>query len=252
MAGDIRMKDTPSYDKCNINKMLDCKKALSNTSAAPLGTALDSKDDDPAWSRRYTEAAGRYEGLDLGSRDAVKAVIEGLSEWVRLVPQRSIAADGTPESANKWGLGAERCVLRAINSQLVAVGQTSVATRIRSEMADLLETAESLDECCMQTLPNPHAEKRLVATAHIQTKAMITLLSNLAADGARSSARTVGRRRGAPCRRNPAQDRRLMEEWAQVRGKAGMTRKEFCTAKGIPLRSFIQAQDRFRKQTAQA
>ena len=42
-----------------------------------------------------------------------------------------------------------------------------------------------------------------------------------------------------------------MAEWAQVRGKAGMTRKEFCAMKRISLRSFIRAQDRFRKQSAE-
>ncbi len=42
-----------------------------------------------------------------------------------------------------------------------------------------------------------------------------------------------------------------MEDWTHVRGKAGMTRKEFCASKGIAFQAFIQAQDRFRKQTAQ-
>lgn len=56
------------------------------------------------------------------------------------------------------------------------------------------------------------------------------------------------RKRGHPPCHDPNKDRQLMEEWAAVRGKAGMTRKEFCASKSIPLKAFIQAQDRFRKQ----
>ena len=54
-------------------------------------------------------------------------------------------------------------------------------------------------------------------------------------------------KRGAPKRRDPAKDEALLHEWANVRGTAGMTRKEFCVMKGITVQAFVQAQDRFRK-----
>jgi len=191
--------------------------------------------------------------MDLCSQETVAAVIEGLQEWLRLVPQRSTDCRGVPEPANKWGLGAERCVLRALHSHLVAVGQPLIAARIRSEMADLLQTAESLDECHLEGDPDPHAVRRLVASARIQTKALIKLLSAIrtAPVYAAPGDGVPRRRRGHPRRQDPAQDRRLVEEWHQVRGRAGMTRKEFCAAKGITLQAFIRVQDRVRKQTAQ-
>ncbi len=226
----------------------------------PTGTPSASPDppieaeSEAAWSLRYTEAAKRYEGLDLCSQEAIDAIVGGLQAWVSITPQRSFAADGTPEPANKWGLGAERCVLRALQSHLVAVGHSLLAARINSEMADLIQTAESLDECCMQALPDPHAEKRLVATARIQTKALVKLLAAVQLECSRyvTNDTPSGRKRGHPPSQAPGRDHRLMEEWAQVRGKAGTTRKEFCAAKGISLQAFIQAQDRFRKQTAQS
>ena len=213
----------------------------------------DTEEHESPWSRRYRDAAKGYAGLDLCSQEAVTAVIEGLQEWGRLVPQRSVSSGGLPEPANKWGLGAERCVLRAIHSHLVAVDEPLLAARIRSEMADLLQTAESLDECCLRMPPDRHAERRLVATARIQTKALVKLLSAIRVDTRRPAkgAPAPRRRRGAPRRQDPVQDQRLMAEWAQVRGKAGMTRKEFCAMKRISLRSFIRAQDRFRKQSAE-
>jgi hypothetical protein len=134
----------------------------------------------------------------------------------------------------------------------VAVGEPLIAARIRSEMADLLQTAESLDECHLDGDPDQHAVRRLVASARIQTKALVKLLSAIriapvhaAVDG------LPRRRRGHPRRQDPAQDRRLMEEWHQVRGRAGMTRKEFCRLKAISFKDFVQAQDRFRKRVAQ-
>jgi len=222
---------------------------LTETPAVPG----DTEENESQWPRRYTDAVQRYDGLDLCSQEAVAAVIEGLQEWGRLVPQRSVGSGALPEPANKWGLGAERCVLRAFHSHLVAVGQPLLAARIRSEMADLLQTAESLDECYLRLPPDRHAEKRLVVTARIQTKALVKLLSAIRLDFSRPAegASTPRRKRGAPRRQDPVQDRRLMAEWAQVRGKAGMTRKEFCAMKKISLRSFIRAQDRFRKQSAE-
>lgn len=212
---------------------------------AECGAAPES-----AWSKRYKKAMRRYEGLDLGSPEIVAAAIEGLAEWARLVPQRAVAANGTPQPVNKWGLGAERCILRSVHSHLVAAGRPLLAARIHSETADLLQTAESLDECCMVLPPDPHAEERLAATARIQTKALIKLLATVQLEFGRVVERgpVPVRRRGAPRRRNPDEDRRLTEEWARVRGKAGMTRKEFCDMKGISLQALVQAQDRVRKQ----
>ena len=60
------------------------------------------------------------------------------------------------------------------------------------------------------------------------------------------------RPRGTPRQYSAAKDRRLMKDWAEVGGKAGLTRKEFCEKKGIPLKMFVQAQDRCRKQMAAA
>jgi hypothetical protein len=180
--------------------------------------------------------------------------MDGLQAWARLLPQRSVTAGGTPEPVNKWGLGPERCVLRALNSHLVAIGQPLLAARINSEMADLLETTESLEACCQQLPPNPHGEQRLVATARIQTKALAKLLAAIQfeCDRTPDADITPRRKRGHPRCQDPARDRRLMEEWAQVRGRAGTTRKEFCATKDISFLEFIQAQDRFRKQTAQS
>jgi len=205
------------------------------------------------WSRRYTNAVKRYERLDLCSEEAVDAVIEGLRGWTRLLPQCAIGASGTPEPANKWGLGAERCVLRALHSHLVALGQPLLAARIRSEMADLLQTAEALDECYLQHPPDPHSKKRLVATARVQAKALVKLLSAIQVECSQRAdgEPTLRRKRGAPRRHDPVKDRRLMEEWAQVRGKAGMTRKEFCALKRISLQKFVQAQDRLRKRSTE-
>lgn len=219
----------------------------------PAGAGGCPAQGESAWSRRYTNAAKRYAGLDLCSKAAAGAVIEGLREWAGLVPQRSVGADGKPEPANTWGLGAERSVLRAIHSHLVAVGQPLLAARIRSEMADLLQTAEALDECYVRQPPDPHSEARLVATARIQTKALVKLLSaiRLECSHAAEGDRAPPRKRGAPCRHDPAKDRRLMEQWAQVRGRAGMTRKEFCALKRISLslQELVQAQDRLRKRS---
>jgi hypothetical protein len=137
---------------------------------------------------------------------------------------------------------------------LVAIGQPLLAARISSEVADLLQTTESLDECCMQSLPDLHAEERLVATVRIQTEALVKLLAviQLECDRSTDVGATSRRRRGHPRCQDPAHDRKLMEEWARVRGKAGVTRKEFCASKGISFQAFIQTQDRFRKQTAQS
>ena len=209
---------------------------------------------ESAWSCRYTEAAKRCVGLDLYSQDAVNVAIEGLQEWARLVPQRSTGADGVPEPANEWGIGIERCVLRSLHSHLVAIGQPLLAARVRSEMADILQTAEAMDKCVFQDTPDSHALKRLVVTARIQAKAMIKLLSAVDMGCARhpDGEHAPRRKRGAPHRHDPVTDRKLMDEWGRVRGKAGMTRKEFCAMKGIAIRSFVQSQDRSRKHAAQA
>jgi len=61
-----------------------------------------------------------------------------------------------------------------------------------------------------------------------------------------------GRPRGAVRRYDPAKDRKLMKAWAIARGKAGLSRKEFCKKKGIALRAFVRAQDRHRKQMVAA
>jgi len=61
-----------------------------------------------------------------------------------------------------------------------------------------------------------------------------------------------GRPRGAPRRHDPAKDRKLIEAWVLARGKAGLSRKEFCAEKGITLSQFVQAQDRHRKQMVAA
>ena len=225
------------------------RRRLTDTPMAPE----DGQEVESPWSRRYRDAARRYQGFDICSLEASAAVIDGLQEWARLVPQRSVGSGGMPEPANKWGLGAERCMLRALQSHLVAVGQPLLAARIHSEMAALLQTAKSLDECCVRVPPDRHAEKRLVATIRIQTKALVKLLSliQLEPGGSAEGKSAPRRRRGAQRRHDPVRDRRLMAEWEKVRGKAGMTRKEFCAMKSISLRTFIQTQDRFRKQSAE-
>ena len=244
------MSEEPDHGEPNphVTRSSDSGKASRPTRARGRPTQGESE-----WSRRYTTAAKRYEGLDLCSKEAVNAVIGGLQEWARLLPQRSIGASGTPEPANKWGLGAERSVLRALHSRLVAVGQPLLAARIRSEIADLLQTAEELDERYLRQSPDPHSEKRLVATARIQTKALVKLLSAIQIKcGCPADDKAAPRRkRGAPRRHDPVKDRRLMEAWAQVRGKAGMTRKEFCRLKNISLQELVQAQDRLRKRATE-
>ena len=209
---------------------------------------------ESVWSCRYREAVDRYEGLDLCSPEAIAAVIAGLQAWVKLLPQRSFRPDGKPEPANKWGLGAERCVLRALQSHLVAVNHSLLAARIHSEIDDLIQTAKSLDKCCCQLPPDPHAEKRLVATARIQTKSLAKLLATIQVECVRltDSGILPRRKRGHPPIQSADSDRLLMKEWAKARGKAGMSRKEFCAANGIAIKTFIRAQDRCRKQEVTA
>ena len=138
----------------------------------------------PAWSRRYMEVARRYEGLDLDRQEAVHAVIDGLEEWLQLVPQRSARADGTPEPANTWGLGAEQGVLRAFTSHLVAIGKPLLADRISAELEALLHTTGELDACCAKQLPGSAEEDRLAATARLQIKSLVNTLSLMrTADG---------------------------------------------------------------------
>ena len=208
---------------------------------------------ESVWSQRYNEAASRYAGLNFCSPEAIAAVIAGLDAWGQLLPQRSFKTDGTPEPANRWGLGAERCVLRALQSHLVAVSQSLLAARIHSEIADLIQTAKSLDKCCFQCPPDPHAEKRLVATARIQTMALVQLLSTIQTECARTPAHVAAaprRKRGHPPKQSAGGDRLLMKAWAKAKGKVGMSRKEFCAANGIAIKTFICAQDRCRKQEA--
>jgi len=131
----------------------------------------------PAWSRRYMAVARRYVGLDLDKPEAVRAVIDGLEEWSRMVPQRAVRTDGTPEPVNTWGLGAELGILRAFTSHLVAVGKPLLADRINAELDALLHTAGELDACCAKQPPGSAEEDRLAATARIQIKSLTNTLS---------------------------------------------------------------------------
>jgi len=142
----------------------------------PFEMEFDSP-EEAEWSRRYMEAGHRYVGLNLGQQEAVHAVIAGLEEWSRLIPQRSVCEDGLPELANKWSLGVERGVLRAFHSHLVANGQPLLAARIDAEMEELHRTADMLDTCCMKKRPGSITERRLVVTARVQVLALVNLLS---------------------------------------------------------------------------
>ena len=210
-------------------------------------------ESEAQWSRRYRKAVDRYDGLDLSSPKAVDAVIVGLMEWVQLVGHASVGPDGLPEPASKWGLGAERGALRAIQSRLVVMGTPLLSDRLRSEMADLIRTAKSIDRCHLQIPYDYHAMKRLVSTAKLQTKALTELLSAVREEFAEHGKVVTKprRKRGALRKNNPVKDQKMMDEWSQVRGKAGMTRKEFCTLKEITLRQFTQIQDRVRKRSSE-
>ncbi len=203
------------------------------------------------WHQRYIQAVERYESLDLYSPEAFQAVAKGLIEWAGLLPLRSWRRVGRPAPANKWGLGAERCMTRALHSCLVEQGDAAVAARIGSEMADLLATVESLDLCCTSDTADGYAEKRLIGTARIQAKALAQLLRRLATRGRPKKHRKAAKAgRYIPAADTTLQDRKLLEQWEQARGHGGITRKEFCTKKGISLQNLIRTQDRHRKRLA--
>ena len=205
------------------------------------------------WSRRYFQFTERYMRLDFATPEAVEAVIEGLQAWADMLPQRSRSPGGPPHAANAWGLGAEETVLRAFISHLAVNNKSVASERIRLEFDDLLRTASSLDECCMRETPDPRAEARLVATARMQVKALIKLLTTVRrkrrfqADEDRPR-----RKRSAPSSPASLEDHRLVKEWESVKGKAGMCRKEFCARKGVSVDELIRAMDRVRKQNAKA
>lgn len=226
--------------------------------AVPGGSPDHGPPPPAPWSDRYLAALDRYEKLaDICSVESRKAVAEGLLGWAKITPQQGIGCDGSPAPVNKWGLGAERGVIRAIVSRLVATGQRDIADRVRSELADLMQTAAALDDACLTAPFDSVAVKRLAGTARIEAKALAQLLATIQfADPPPVIACVLGkptdqspvRKRGAPRRQDPKSDRQLMDEWQRASGKGGMTRKEFCQSKGIALKTFVRAQDRVRKQ----
>jgi len=193
------------------------------------------------------DAARHYKTLDFGHPEAVQAVIKGLEQWSQMIPQRSVHADGVPESANKWGLAPERVILRSLSSRLVAVGLAPLASRIGSEMADLLQNSGVLDE----SPPGSYTEERMVITVQLQVKALIDLLLmvKLVNDSTQQPQR---KKPGPQPSQDPVADREWMEAWAAVKGRGGMRLKEFCKFKGIEPQDFVRAQDRFRKQAMKA
>jgi len=205
---------------------------------------------EPAWSRRYMDALGRYAELDVGRQETVEAVIAGLNDWARLIPQHSIREDGEPETANKWGLRAERIMLESLSSHLVAIEQHCLAGRIEAELVTLHQTAGKLDDCCVELQPGSRAEKRLVGTARMRVKALTNLLSKVKLENETPPPKR--KKPGRPSMYNPIKDRQLMAEWASVKGIGGMCVKDFCERKGLSLNEFERAQGRVRKQDARA
>jgi len=252
--------DTMGHNVCTLGKVALEYPATGPSAEDVTGNAAGNpalSKSSPPWSQRYMLALERYEKLDVRSRQAVVAVVEGLRDWAALVPQRAARFDGTSMPVNKWSLGAERTVIHAICSHLVMIGKEAVAARIGAELANLLETVESLDRCCQEIPRDEEAEARLAGTARIQARALAQLLANVHTDSGAFSSSTGPatkpiHRRGAPKRQDIQQDQQLLDEWSRIRGVDGMTRKEFCVAKQITLRAFIQAQDRVRKHASQA
>jgi hypothetical protein len=132
-----------------------------------------------AWSDRYLAAVARYKVLEPYSPEALAAVAAGLTDWADGLPYRSCKSSGRPVLANRWGLGAERSVIRGLRSFLVSKGCESLAARIGSEMADLLETARELDCACRATPHDAMAENRLVGTAQLQVQTFAHFLRGI-------------------------------------------------------------------------
>ncbi|MCG3180468.1 MAG: hypothetical protein BIFFINMI_02829 [Phycisphaerae bacterium] len=225
--------------------------------AGPARAPGHSSPPSAPWSDRYLAALGRYENLDVYSDESLNAVADGLMEWAKMTPQQGLGCDGHPAPVNKWGLGAERGVIRAIVSRLVASGQRDIADRVRSELADLMQTAAALDEACLNSSSDPAAVERLAGTARMEAKLLAKLLGTIhfvdsvpviACVLGKPTAPASSKKRGAPRRQDPKSDRQLMDDWKRARGKGGMSRKEFCQSKGIALKTFVRAQDRVRKQ----
>ena len=226
-----------------------CDNTFSSNRLGATDPAENARCSLEPWSKRYLQALARYEALELYSSDAFQAVAEELSKWAALLPLRSVRPDGRPAPANKWGLGAERCLIRGLISHLVERGDDALAARVTSEMIDLMETVVSLDEYCMSEVEDPEATARLVGTARIQVKSLAQLLKRIASRKPRTSGKASRNPRRKPQPPSTAEkDRRLMEQWDQMKGRGGMSRTEFCSLKGITLRGFIRAQDRHRKR----
>jgi hypothetical protein len=175
-------------------------------------------------------------------------------EWAALVPQRDRMPDGTPTPANKWGLKPEATAIRSLVVYLELSGQGQ-ARWLRNEMEALRQTAKELDGCCAVVALDHASVVRLSKVAVEQATVLASLLRRVAR---RLPAETEGRadacarrlpprKRGAPTRRSLGDDLRLVRAWEHVRGKAGMTRKQFCANQGVSIAEFIRAQDNARK-----
>jgi len=129
---------------------------------------------------------------------------------------------------------------------------------VRIERA-LRETAKELDACCASAAIERASVERLSKVAVEQATVLACLLRRVGrrlpseTDGRSDSCAGRGRlrvpahRRGAPTRRSLRDGLRLIQAWRRVRGKAGMTRKEFCKRQGVSMEEFIHAQDNVRK-----
>jgi hypothetical protein len=155
---------------------MDRTVTTEQASGCAQGLSPAAEQQNAAWSDRYLAALERYKSLDPHSQEALTAVAGGLLDWAVGLPYRGYKPNGRQVSANRWGLGAERCVIRGLRSCLVTKGRRSLADRIGSEMADLIETARSLDCVCLAAQPDPKAEKRLAGTAQIQANTFARFL----------------------------------------------------------------------------
>ena len=161
--------------RLRVSQLADFRQDLSLL-GAHVAPSTAPPSSTPDWSVRYLAAMEEYASLEVYSPQAVKAVIGGLTKYAQMLPQRSVNSNGEPEDANKWGLGAERSLLRPLVTHMIAHGHGALAERIQAEMKDLLATAKTIDTYCWQNPPDPVAQKRVVVTAKAQVKSLVELL----------------------------------------------------------------------------
>ncbi len=225
---------------------MDRTVTTEQASGCAQGLSPAAEQQNAAWSDRYLAALERYKSLDPHSQDALAAVTAGLLDWAAGLPYRGDEPNGRPVLANRWGLGAERCIIRGLRSHLVATGRKPLAKRIGSEMADLLETARSLDGVCLAAQPDLKAEKRLIGTAQIQANAFARFLLEIGLEQRPTMVRPGSAARGP---------RRPIADWVfapQGNGEVKASNDALCREYvGMDEHDLLEISTRWRKMAVQ-